>query len=339
MDTYLRANGINDVWIDKERITGGVSLTPTIMEAIQKANCCVALLTKEYIASGWCNAEIGAFLANNKKVIPYQSRSGNAGSPLLQGITICKSPDELLASIPIECKQMDDSALQRTFVTLAKSGLLNAFRIKMQNEERQKRVRALVKDEIRFGRRQFCLAASSGFNYLKSPGHVWLDAGLGNAIHNGAHFNVVLQSPFSSFGLARALACEGVNHHHWEEKVSERELEALAKLNNVVIKVTELPVNCSLFITTRSVFYDPYLWAVPASERPSGRPENNFWVFEFAKNNHREYGCYELLREHFRFLFEHSISLPDFLYEQQSSYKERSDNFRELLRNLRSAQR
>ena len=81
-------------------------------------------------------------------------------------------------------------------------------------------------------------------------------AGLGDAIFDqNAEFSVVLESPFSSFAKTRALANQ-VTHHHWQEKISLTELSS-NELDNVTIKVTEQAMNCSLFFTSRTVFYDP----------------------------------------------------------------------------------
>lgn len=333
METYLRSNGAPDIWIDLERIGGGDQLTPAIIEAIRRSKCCVALLSPDYVASGWCNTEIGAFLGQRKAVIPYESIAG-AIPATLQGRRIARTPEEVLAALPTECR--DGLQPYKNFQTLVECGMLNAFRIKMQNSERQRRVTELIEEELQSGNKTFFLAASSGFNYLKSNGHVWLDSGLGNAVHNGARFTVVLQSPFCSFALTRALACDKNERHHWEEKVGEQDLQELAKLENVDIHVTECPVNCSVFFTSRSVFFDPYLWGVPESERPAGRPENNFWVFEFRKVDDSKFDCYELLRLHFRFLLEHSEPLESFLNGHALSYKDRTEKFHELVRRLRA---
>jgi hypothetical protein len=208
--------------------------------------------------------------------------------------------------------------------TLSRSGLANAFRIKQQNSERLLRVRRLIQEESGLKHPHFRLAASSGFSYLnRSMGPVWVEAGLGEAVYNRkARFDVVLESPFSDFAECRALANADFRHH-WDRKVDLQALETLeAERPNVAIRVTEIPVNCSLFLTSTSVFYDPYLWARPSRVHPT---ENNFWVLEFCRGE-EDYDCYELLTRHFAFVWENSVTLREFL-RQEPSYQHRTKLF------------
>ena len=163
---------------------------------------------------------------------------------------------------------------------LTRCGLVNAFRIPRDNFPRLDRVRELISQEVGTGRPSLRLAASSGFSYLSPNGLVWADAGLGQLITSGAiEIVAVLESPFSDFALTRALA-NGVDHHHWQEKQPPENLVDLLQYPNVTIRVTDRSVNCSLFLTSQAVYYDPYLWALPF---PGARAENNFWVLEFTR--------------------------------------------------------
>ncbi|HEY1754330.1 MAG TPA: hypothetical protein VGG72_02965 [Bryobacteraceae bacterium] len=213
--------------------------------------------------------------------------------------------------------------------TLSRSGLTNAFRIKEQNRERLHRVKDLIREEAKVKQPHFRLVASSGFSYLnRSMGPVWVEAGLGDIVYGRkARFDVVLESPFSDFAECRALANVDTRHH-WDHKVNVRELEELQDQRpNLSIRVTEIPVNCSLFITSKSIFYDPYLWARPSGVHPT---ENNFWVFEFRRGE-ESYDCYELLTRHFSFVWENSVTLREFL-RQEPSYERRTKLFEERVR-------
>ncbi|NIA31906.1 MAG: hypothetical protein GWP06_18595 [Actinobacteria bacterium] len=222
--------------------------------------------------------------------------------------------------------------------TFKKSGLVNAFRIKVQNPQRIDRVLQLVENEYkRSGHRQFRLVASSGYSYLDKMGNVW-SQGLHTAVANGVEFKVVLESPFSSHAYARALACK-IDYHHWIDKVNLDYLEPIIqKYRNLEIRVTSHPVNCSLFFTSESVFYDPYLWALPS--RIGERVENNFWVFDFIKSSDTErladlYECYSVLERHFEFLYEHSVSLEEFVGPNRENYSRLSNEFPERLKQLK----
>jgi hypothetical protein len=99
------------------------------------------------------------------------------------------------------------------------------------------------------------------------------------------------------------------------------------------MRVTEHPVNCSLFFTSDAVFYDPYLWGLP---NPSGRTENNFWVFEFRRSEHKKYDCYPLLEKHFEFLELESLPLKDFMGADRKRYEQLNQEFLRKLRERRS---
>ncbi len=220
------------------------------------------------------------------------------------------SASETSAPIPGLTKPDQDCITRQ----LTGCGLANAFRIPSDNWSRLERVRELINHEVDTGRR-LRLAASSGFSYLHPNGPVWADAGLGRLITTGVMDMVaVLESPFSDFALTRALA-NGVAHHHWQEKMPPEDLVALLKYPNVKIRVTDRSVNCSLFLTSQAIYYDPYLWALPF---PDARTENKFWVLEFTKVEDRGRDCYALLERHFDFLLSYSIPLEELLHAPPS---------------------
>ena len=193
--------------------------------------------------------------------------------------------------------------------SLSRCGLTNAFRITKDNAARLDRVSYLIDQELKAsGKLRLC--ASSGHNYLHPSGAVWQQR-LGKLITNRLiDMTVVLELPFSSFAMTRALANE-VSHHHWEEKINPKFLADLLEYTNIHIRVTEEAVNCSLFLTSQAVYYDPYLWALTYH---GGRTENKFWVFEFDKVSDVDLDCYSLLEKHFEFLLRNSIPLEEFLY-------------------------
>lgn len=207
---------------------------------------------------------------------------------------------------------------------LTQCGLSGVFRITVDNAARLRRVRELIEQEAKSGRK-LRLAASSGFSYLNPNGPVWKDAGLGRLVTTGAiEIDVVLESPFSHFAITRALA-NNIITHHWQEKLDTEALVRLLQYSNIAIHVTDVAVNCSLFFTGQSVYYDPYLWALP---HPDGRTENNFWVFEFAKMDgkyckdcasYSQIGkncdCYTVLEQHFAFLRQQSTPLEELLHK------------------------
>ncbi len=218
--------------------------------------------------------------------------------------------------------------------TLHRSGLHAAFRIQVQNPIRDERVEALVTEELDTRTRsRFRLSASSGASYLNRHGKVW-QGELGKAItDNKADLMVVLESPFSQFAKTRALA-NGVRQHHWDEKISPSRLRELQKRENVEIRVTDHSVNCSLFFTSHSVFYDPYLWARRSDDTPT---ENNFWVLEF-RNQHEpdhNYECYALLERHFRFLYSSGMKVTKILGKENSKrYQNQTQEFVKAIREL-----
>ena len=59
-----------EVWIDSQRLTAGDPLTPNVMEAIERSEHFLAILSKNAINSPWVAKEIKHGLAKGKKVIP-----------------------------------------------------------------------------------------------------------------------------------------------------------------------------------------------------------------------------------------------------------------------------
>jgi hypothetical protein len=208
---------------------------------------------------------------------------------------------------------------------LQRSGVLNTFRIILgRNPAREVRVAELVEHELRKEKPRFRLLASSAYNYLHPAGVVWGQTGLGEAILRGkARFEVVLQSPFSLFTVARALA-NRVSWNQWEDRGMVRRLQELLDVPSIKIYITGLPINNSIFLTSDYSFYDPYLWSAPGESR---RTENNFWVFEFVRVDDRDHDCYGLLERHFEFLLRRSIRLERLL----EKYDEANTRFNTLL--------
>jgi hypothetical protein len=213
------------------------------------------------------------------------------------------------------------------------------------DDERAKRVRAIVEEECRQDKPLFRLAASSGYNYLHTHGVVWR-AGLGDALVSGkAEMKVILASPFSSFAVTRALANDVVLDQ-WDDRGIPGALRQLVELKNVSIRVTGFPVNCSLFFTSSAVFYDPYLWGRPSR---SVRTENNFWVFEFTNKDDPGYACYHLLEKHFDFLAGEigeggdllhvgPKSIREFMGEDDRRYEELRLQFRARIKRIREGE-
>lgn len=214
--------------------------------------------------------------------------------------------------------KLDGSSTQQ----LERSGLAHAFRIPVDNGVRLQRVCHLIEDEVNKGNGHLRLTASSGHSYLNPNGPVWKSAEIGTLIESGwiKHFEIVLESPFTLFAETRA-AANNVMHHQWEEKQIIGHLVELLKYPNVDLRVTAESITCSLFFTSKAVYYDPYLWSLPDT---LGRTENNFWVMEFDKVTDPKFvnmDCYGLLERHFEFLQKNSIALEKLLHRPQQGAK------------------
>jgi hypothetical protein len=328
LKSYLQANGVNSIWIDKDKIQAGDNISERIKAGVRESACCILLLNKYSLDSAWCMAEVGAFWGANKSIIVYPIEPRCEVPAYLAGISIANNPEDVVkACINIPLLPLD-RFLPESFRL---SNLTHAFRIPVEDHRREERVKELVANECsKSGQRKFRLLASSGYNYLHPNGKVW-QMGLDEAITElKAEFQMVLASPFSQFAITRAIA-NRVEHNQWEDKAILSRLEELDGYDNVIIRVTEHSVNCSLFFTSDAVFYDPYLWALP---KPHGRTENNFWVFEFRKAERKDYDCYSLLEKHFNFLATESTPLKDFLGEGRKRYEDLAQELRRKIREL-----
>lgn len=336
LTSYLKEQGIQSLWLDINEIHAGENIAQRLVEGIRESACCILILNKFSLSSTWCMAEVGAFWGAEKPIIIYTTEPRCDVPPYLNGLKYASGSSDVVEA----CKKFIDRPREPIIAhpqnplvdLLIRCGLSNAFRIPVDDHAREKRVAELVSDERRrSGKKQFRLLASSGHNYLHKMGKVWR-AGLGEAIAEGADFSAVLESPVSPFAYTRALASE-VDYHHWEERVDVNHLEKLdKKCDNVIIRVTEHPVNCSLFFTSESVFYDPYIWAKPI---PTETIENHFWVFDFKRVDEVGYDCYNLLGMHFEFLARESVPLKEFLGEGRRRYHELTDEFKRKINEQR----
>jgi len=263
-------------------------------------------------------AKISAFDSEFDDLLKLKS-GWNRGNSRIKAIEFLSDRLEAVRRLPRNRMMPGPSAGAATdphsVAVLDQTGM-SLFRIPDDNHLRQQRVSEMIDREVERARESasppaFDLLASSGFSYVHPNGPVWKDLGLGRAMDiTGARLRVVLESPFSEFAITRALA-NGVNRHHWEHKVLLSGLEDLVQRYCSDVRVTSLPVNCSLFLTPDSVLYDPYLWARPL---PGRSTENNFLVAQFMRMDTPS-DCYSLLRRHFDFIFDHSVSLATFLQE------------------------
>src|SRR5271157_623575 len=332
----LRRRGIKTIWTDWEQILAGQPIAGRIQDGVTSSVCCIFLLNTYSVTSTWCMAEVGAFWGAGKPVVicPIEPRCDPP--PFLGGLRRANTAEEVVEACKIIIRDTrppppppPPPPLPTFLRTLQEGGLVNAFRIPVGDPSREHRVEELVHEERqRANGKCFRLAASSGFNYLnRTTGKVWL-RGLGHAIvSEGAEFLVVLESPFSGFAETRALAND-VEWDHWSYKVNQADLLEISRRYRVSVRVTECAVNCSLFFTSKAVFYDPYLWARPTPAHPN---ENNFWVFEFCRAANAKYDCYSLLEKHFEFLEHNSEPLEEFLSPNPKSFEDRRNEFHDML--------
>jgi len=243
---------------------------------------------------------------------------------ILIGVIISIRDRQTSTSVPEKITGPSVNALDQSSIQkLRESGLTRSFRIPVDNGIRLERVCYLIDEEVQKGTGHLRLTASSGHSYLHPSGPVWQQAGLSQLIGDGkVKFDVVLESPFSSFAETRALANK-VHHNHWDERQLLSHLVELLKYTNFNCRVTSEAITCSLFLTSRAVYFDPYLWALPS---PSSleRTENKFWVFEFDKvidPRCVNLDCYKLLEKHFDFIYQNGIPLEQFLYKPEAGRK------------------
>jgi len=315
---FLKSNSLNP-YMDVDDVKAGDNIVERLRSAVKRAAAVILVLDQYSAKSAWCIAEVGAFLFANKPVIVYPTSDfGRTLPPFLAGIRQARTLSEVLdacRSLPLVAD--DNPTLNGASVdSLSRSGVVNAFRIPVEDHERENRVHRLVQDECLTKSKHFRLLASSGYNYLHPHGKVW-KLGLGSAIENGSvSLYAVLASPFSEFAFARAVA-NHVAYDQWENRGMLKHLESLSEKQNVELRVTPHPVNCSLFLTSVAIFYDPYLWGRPGEAIPT---ENNFWVIEFQRASLSSYDCYGLLEQHFSFLWNTATPLGVFLGPDSHAY-------------------
>lgn len=307
----LKERGI-DVWFAQDKRSLAPNLPNFIREGIQESFCCLFILNKHSAQSKWCHAEVGAFWGTDRPIvvlmIPPEADPRDM-PPYLPIIQHSDDFERVVETIEDFKKNPSDP--------LIRSGLENAFKIPTDNPARDTRIFRLIDEEMATGRKKFRLSASSGFSYLHPMGRVFRE-GLATLLQdNLVTMQVVLESPFSEFALTRAIA-NGKTHHQWEDKygpIPAQLVDLLKYHPSIEIRVTDAAVNCSLFFTSQSVYYDPYLWA---RHDAAIATENNFWVFEFQPipsymTNAIKYDCYKLLEKHFEFLWDHSKPLEEIL--------------------------
>ena len=278
-------------------------------------------------------AEVGAFWGANKPIFIYRTEPKCDVPDFLADLRHTDNPDEIVEACkrtpPLE--KENTTPQHPTLALFERCGLTKVFRIRTMDHEREVRIKQLVEEECGREKPAFRLLASTGFNYLHPTGKVWL-SGLGDAITKAnAQISAVLASPFSQFAITRALAND-VSHQQWEWRGMPPQLADLVERKNVELRVTGFPVNCSLFFTSKAVFYDPYLWGRPNNATPT---ENNFWVFEFQNKNDPGYDCYQLLEKHFEFLLKESVPMKEILGERLARYRELARRFEEKMKEIR----
>jgi len=324
---YLSRRGTFRFWHDDQEVRVGDEVSRRLSEGLEQSDVCLFILNTHSVKSTWCMAEVGAFWGAGKTILVHTIDPKCSPPPFLAGLRAASTLEEVLDACLLATRR--GTGISRLDVeAMRQSSMTHAFRIPTDDHRREKRVAQLVRDERSEAAPAFSLLASSGFSYLTPQGKVWR-AGLGEALaKQEATLNVVLESPFSRFAVARALANK-VRHHHWEEKMPTGVLDRLAEHPKISIAVTEDPVNCSLFFTSHAVFYDPYLCFFPDAGGPT---ENNFWVFEFQRSTEPDYDCFDLLRKHLDFLASTSVPLKEFLGEDNAHYLQRTEEFREMVR-------
>src|SRR5258706_16015426 len=70
----LRDEGQHDVWIDR-RLVGADLWWDTILEAIEKCECFVSVMSPKFVASIYCGGELDYALALKKPILPLMLKS------------------------------------------------------------------------------------------------------------------------------------------------------------------------------------------------------------------------------------------------------------------------
>jgi hypothetical protein len=322
LEHYLQSNGIESFWDDAQEVDVGDKLSDKIREGVAGAACCILLLNEHTLSSVWCMAEAGAFWGANKPVLVYRLNPDCEIPHYLGDVKYAQTWAEIVDACKKILARQTPGADRDLPEWLRGKGLVRLFRIPDENEERLNRVKELLNEGKDRGLR---LLASSGFSYLHPEGIVWKE-GLKEVISGGLPFSVVLASPFSSFAETRALA-NWVTHNQWQEKGLDAALKAF-RHTNVTIRVTEHPVECSLFLAGDSVHYDPYVWG---RTEANDRTENRFWVLEFRKTGARFRDPYILLEKHFEFLWKQSTPLREFVGDHWTVYDRRTRLFNQKM--------
>ena len=323
----LRADGLR-VWLDDWEILPGNMILHKIENALQESRIMVLAMSENFFKSDWAELESGA--------IRFQDPTNKEGRCIPLRLNDADIPITLKQFAYIDWRQRTDEDY-RTLLNccapprvelheLRQYGFVKAFRIPVMNYQRNMEVEHLIQEELRREKPEFRLVASSGECYLPSNcdrQRVWNGEFREAVLSGKARYDVVLQSPDSDFAVARALANE-VDGHHWGDWICGKHMKDLAKRHNVNIRVTDLPVNCSMFFTSTAVLLDPYFWA-----KIETATENHFWVFEFTSSEGGEPSgdCYAYLEKHFAMLFEHGVPLNKVF----SKYKNYSLRFKRRL--------
>lgn len=171
-----------------------------------------------------------------------------------------------------------------------KDEILNVFKMIEDNEKRNERMKEILSKEWN----AFSLLALSGFSYLHEMGFNWKN-GIEKHLESGKKMKVLLSHQDGQEAqIRRKLENRSDNAKFMKVPLSRlRELKKDYK--NLEIRLTKLPIYCSLFLWDEGCIYDPYhLGNLPDSKDG----QNRFIVIEMVKNNY-----YTLLQNHFNFIW------------------------------------
>ena len=311
-----------------------------IQSALRKCKVGVVLITFNSSSREWVHYEAGAMASRGIPLIPicfWNSRKADLPSTLLSR-QACewaeeddrkKLVDDLCEQLGVKRPRLDDRDKQKRITEpnfgiadmprYVRYGLSGAFWVPREPDKRNRRFLTALEESD--SSHPFQLIATSGGSYLKDDGAARVN---GFDVHLGEPrrpMDVVLQSPFCEFALARALA-SNARGHHWEREYQFRDLLELDQDKRFRIRVTCLPINGSFFLTDTSAFFDPYIWGAPPGRE---NVERNFWVFEFRKTTADRDDAHSLLKRHFEFLSAHSEPLARYLNEAE--YKKKTEEF------------
>ena len=332
----------------KKSIGLGENFRIQVDSALQKCEVGIVLITPKSFSREWVHFEAGAMAMRGILLIPVcfwavTKRSLPSTLNCLEACDWASEPDRkklvadladrLGASVRIDDKDKERRIKCPGFGTAdlpqyVQYGLSGAFWVPKQPLDRDDRFFKALRESESNPDEPFRLVATSGGAYLTDEGaarHHGFDQYFGKR-----KMNIVLQSPFCEFAIARALACDATSHH-WSRVYDLGQLKELTKMDFLSIRVTELPINGSFFLTEQYAFFDPYIWGAPDG---AVSVERNFWVFEFERTGDTN-DAYCLLSKHFDFLSRHSRPLREFL--AQVNYQEGTREFRSKVRDYRAA--